>query len=78
MTVWIALVGGIVLGWLVEWIIDWTYWRRGVESFYATEQELRRELEATRRDLDAANARLAELSGQPARLPTVTTTGNGH
>jgi len=77
MTVWIALVGGIVLGWLIEWIIDWLFWRRGVETFYATEQELRRELQAARQELDAANAKIAELTSQPSRRPTATTTGNG-
>lgn len=77
MTIWIALVGGLVLGWLVEWLIDWTYWRRGVEAFYATEHELRRELEATRRELEAANAELAALREQAATRHSATPVGNG-
>jgi hypothetical protein len=77
MTIWIALAGGLVLGWLIEWIIDWTYWRRGVEAFYATEQELRRELAAVRRELDAANTELAELRERAARRTSITSVGNG-
>ena len=41
MEIWVALVGGIIIGWVVEWVVDWLYWRRGVEAFYATEAELR-------------------------------------
>lgn len=44
MEIWVALAGGIVLGWLAEWIIDWFFWRRGVEAYYATEEELRRQV----------------------------------
>ncbi len=77
MTVWIALLGGIVLGWLIEWVIDWLFWRRGVEAFYATEQELRQELQTARQELDAANAKLAELTAQSSRRAAATTTGNG-
>jgi hypothetical protein len=25
-------------------VVDWLYWRRGVEAFYATEAELRRQV----------------------------------
>ncbi len=40
MQIWVALVGGLIIGWVAEWVIDWLYWRRGVEAFYATEAEL--------------------------------------
>lgn len=45
MEIWVALVGGLIIGWVLEWVIDWFYWRRGVESFYATEAELRAQIE---------------------------------
>jgi len=44
MNIWIALLGGIILGWVIEWIIDWLFWRRGIAGFYATEGQLRNEL----------------------------------
>ena len=45
MEIWVALVGGIIIGWVLEWVVDWVYWRHGVEAFYATEAELRSQLE---------------------------------
>ncbi len=45
MDIWIALIAGIIIGWLAEWIIDWYFWRRGIEAFYATEADLRRQLQ---------------------------------
>jgi hypothetical protein len=62
MEIWIALLGGLILGWVLEWLVDWFYWRRGVESFYATEAELRAQVAA----LTAENEKLRQqLSGKP-------------
>lgn len=55
MEIWIALVGGIMIGWVVEWIIDWLYWRRGLGAFYANEEALRAEAAASAVGLRAAN-----------------------
>jgi hypothetical protein len=52
--VWLALIGGLILGWLIEWIIDWQFWRRNIT-------ELRQENQALRRKLDEAQAQLAAL-----------------
>ncbi len=64
MNIWVALIGGIILGWLVEWIIDWLYWRRGAEAFYQMEHELRQELAATRVALAEAQATIDHLAAQ--------------
>lgn len=70
MNVWIALIGGIILGWLVEWIIDWLYWRRGAQAFYTMEHELRQELAAVRRQLAEAQATIERLQGHsPSDAP---------
>lgn len=60
--VWLALIGGLILGWLIEWIIDWQFWRRNVA-------ELRAENQALRRQLEAAQAELAALQPPPAQRP---------
>jgi predicted flap endonuclease-1-like 5' DNA nuclease len=60
MGIWIALVGGILLGWVIEWVIDWTYWRRGVAGFYAKEDQLQRDLDAA----SAAHDDLAQSNNQ--------------
>jgi hypothetical protein len=65
MEIWIALVGGIILGWVLEWIIDWVFWRRGVEQFYATEADLRRQLAEAQSRAEAAEAQLAEVRAKP-------------
>jgi hypothetical protein len=64
--VWLALLGGLILGWLIEWIIDWQFWRRNVA-------ELREENQALRRQLADAQAQLAALQPAGARQPTKAT-----
>ena len=62
MEIWVALVGGLILGWVAEWVVDGFYWRRGVEAFYATEAELRRQVAS----LAAENESLRQqLSSRP-------------
>jgi hypothetical protein len=51
--VWLALIGGIILGWLIEWIIDWQFWRRNVADLRAENAALRKQLEATQVQLAA-------------------------
>jgi hypothetical protein len=67
-SVWIALVGGIIIGWLIEWLVDWFYWRRGLEAFYVTEQQLRGELSNTQQELADAKATVAALTREVAAL----------
>ncbi|MEX1020594.1 MAG: hypothetical protein WDZ49_13100 [Litorilinea sp.] len=67
MNLWLAFLGGIILGWLIEWIIDWYYWRRGVDAFYSTETELRRQLQNVQAEKEAAHQAQAELREQLAQ-----------
>jgi hypothetical protein len=60
--VWLALLGGLILGWLIEWIIDWQFWRRNVA-------ELREENQALRKQLTDAQAQLAALPPAGDRQP---------
>lgn len=69
MNVWIALIGGIMLGWLIEWVIDWVYWRRGAEAFYIAERDLRLELHGARQELVEAQATIERLQEQLASGP---------
>ena len=46
--IWLALIGGLILGWLIEWVIDWWFWRRNVAELRQENQELRRQLDEAR------------------------------
>ena len=59
MEIWVALVGGIMIGWVLEWVVDWVYWRRGVEAFYATEAELRSQIEALSEENESLRQQLS-------------------
>lgn len=50
--IWLALLGGLILGWLIEWLIDWWFWRRNLAELRQENQHLRRQLEEARRRLD--------------------------
>lgn len=56
--VWLALIGGLILGWLIEWIVDWQFWRRNLN-------ELREENQALRRQLAEAQSQLATAQAAP-------------
>ena len=56
--VWLALIGGLILGWLIEWIVDWQFWRRNLN-------ELRTENQALRRQLAEAQSQLAACRPAP-------------
>ena len=56
--VWLALIGGLILGWLIEWIVDWQFWRRNLN-------ELREENQALRRQLAEAQSQLAAVQAAP-------------
>lgn len=65
--VWLALIGGLILGWLIEWIIDWQFWRRNLD-------ELRTENQVLHRRLSEAQAQLAALSSAQPVSPPVSPT----
>jgi hypothetical protein len=46
--IWLALIGGLILGWLIEWAIDWWFWRRNLAELRQENQELRRQLDEAR------------------------------
>lgn len=62
MNLWLALIGGVIIGWLIEWVVDWYYWRRGVAEWYALEGALRREIQELREE----NATLRDRLGPDA------------
>jgi hypothetical protein len=67
MEIWVALVGGLILGWAAEWVVDWVYWRRGVEAFYATEAELRRQVASLAAENESLRQQLASRQGDDSR-----------
>lgn len=74
--IWLALIGGLILGWLIEWIIDWRFWRRDIAALRQENQALRRQLEEAQTQLAATQApsfaASAAMSDQPNK-PTVAT-----
>ena len=69
-TVWLAFIGGLILGWLIEWVIDWQFWRKNVESLRQENQRLRTQLEAAQRQLAALQTSASPPSSAPAATPT--------
>ena len=45
MLFWLGLTAGAIIGFVVEWVFDWRYWRRDVTVVSDEEGRLRRELE---------------------------------
>jgi hypothetical protein len=67
MGIWVALVAGIIVGWVAEWLLDWFYWRRGVEAFYITEAELRRQVDSLAAENESLRNQLAARPGAVAQ-----------
>jgi len=59
MGIWVALAAGLIIGWLAEWVLDWVYWRRGLEGLYATEAELRRQVTSLAAENESFRQQLA-------------------
>lgn len=55
MNPWTALLIGVVLGWLIEFAIDWLFWRRKTSD--------EKDIEQLQAQLQAAEARIVELEG---------------
>ena len=67
--VWLALIGGLILGWLIEWIVDWQFWRRNLNELREENQALRRQLAETQSQLAAAQQTPAALTGEAVAVP---------
>jgi len=56
---------GLLVGWLIEWIIDYFFWRRNCQSLRAENIELRRRLaEGHKDDLEAIDGIGPVIAGQ--------------
>lgn len=71
MDTWVLFFAGIAVGWLIEWIIDWVFWRRNIRAFYASESELKRQVETRDSQIQElqralAQAQAAHISPAPA------------
>lgn len=56
---WLSFFGGVLVGWLIEWLIDVLYWRR-------RDPAVRREEEILQVRLEQAESRVRELQEQEA------------
>jgi hypothetical protein len=66
--VWLALIGGLILGWLIEWIIDWQFWRRNVAELRQENLDLRRQLAEAQAQVDALQPSQPGAAAGRARL----------
>ena len=73
MEIWVALAAGLILGWLAEWVVDWIFWRRGVEAYYATEEELRRQVASLAAENESLRKQLAARPNEEVRKPKAET-----
>jgi predicted flap endonuclease-1-like 5' DNA nuclease len=65
---WLSFLVGALVGWVVEWLIDFFYWRRKWVSDAGAEAQLRNELAAAQEELEALRA---QLSAQEQRISTL-------
>lgn len=64
--IWLAFLGGLIIGWLIEWIVDWQFWRKSVVSLRAENAELRRHLKAAAAASSATSTADATAASAPA------------
>lgn len=64
MNTWLAIIIGIAIGWIGEWIIDWFFWRREDETAAAPSRtvdlNLQGKLAALEAEKESLSARLQE------------------
>ncbi|MCA9899890.1 MAG: hypothetical protein KC433_16985 [Anaerolineales bacterium] len=69
MSTWTAVILGIAIGWVGEWVIDWLFWRREKEEAAPTrtvDLDLQNKLAALESEKDSLTARLqAALNKEP-------------
>jgi predicted flap endonuclease-1-like 5' DNA nuclease len=56
---WLSFVAGLLAGWLIEWLIDFFYWRRRYRSLEGINTGLRARLDAAHAEQDALEKQLA-------------------
>jgi hypothetical protein len=75
--IWLAFLGGLILGWLIEWIVDWQFWRKSVASLRAENAELRRQLAVAVTAATAGSTATPASDTTPASLPADASLGAG-
>jgi hypothetical protein len=67
--IWLAFLGGLIIGWLIEWIVDWQFWRKSVASLRAENAELRRQLAVAMAAATTASATTPTADAPAASAP---------
>ena len=69
MNIYVALIIGVIIGFLGEWVVDWFYWRRKARTLEGTIVDLQKEntsMENRLVTLRDENQHLKEIYGEPA------------
>ncbi len=67
---WLSFFIGVLVGWLLEWIVDYLFWRGGRQSAEESGRELRQSLAAAEKRARALEQELAQYEPQAEQLST--------
>lgn len=70
-------VAGLIVGWLVEFFIDWRFWRRTLLSSELTQVAEANELVTLRQKVAEYQIRIEELENRAGRASSISTEGEG-
>ena len=67
---WLSFFSGILVGWLLEWIVDFLFWRNGRQMTEESEMALRQSLAAAQERARTLEQELAQYEQQAEQLAT--------
>jgi len=65
---WPVFLIGIIVGWIIEWVIDLLFWRKRQKKWVAAESEYRTQLADTKIELEDQKAEAAQIGAAEADL----------
>ena len=65
---WIIFLGGVLVGWLVQWILDYFFWRKQREQAVEAQAMLEKQLANSQKDLATAQEKLTDCEAKAAAL----------
>ena len=69
MNIWVMFFSGILLGWLIEWIIDLVYWRKRYQLAESKQKQCKEHITAL--ELEVERLKKSQTSGATVEVPRV-------